>query len=34
MITNVAGRGYLVGRHREGVNITLLRGVAIRKAEL
>ena len=28
------GRTHLVGGHREGVNVTLLRGVAIRKAEL
>ena len=28
------GRTHLVGGHREGVNVTLLRGVAIRKVKL
>ena len=28
------GRTHLVGGHRERVNVALLRGVAVRKAEL
>ena len=28
------GRTYLVGGHREGVNVTLLRGISIRETQL
>ena len=28
------GQAYLIGGHREGVNVTLLRGVAVREVEL
>jgi len=34
MAVYAMGRTHLVGGHREGVNVTLLRGVAVRKAEL